>query len=164
MIGARGAGSLIPAIVGALVALVIALLGTTLTDTGPWYQALARPRWTPPDAAFGIIWMVALALWAAAAVAAWRAAPTHREAEASVGLFALTGFLNILWSLLFFRLKRPDLALAEGAVLWLSVVGLLVASARVSRTAAILLLPYLAWVSMAVAFTWEIVRLNRPFG
>lgn len=159
----NGAG-LVPALVGALAALLIAMLGSTLTDTGSWYRALAKPAWTPPDAAFGAIWTVILALWAVAAVAAWRAAPDSRAADQLVGLFALNGFLNIFWSLLFFRLQRPDLALVEAALLAASIIALIIACRRHSRRAALLLLPYLLWVGAAALLNWEIVRLNAPFG
>ncbi len=158
-----GAG-LVPAIIGALAALLIALLGSTLTDTGDWYRALAKPAWTPPDAAFGAVWTVILALWAIAAVAAWRAAPDSRKADWLVGLFALNGFLNLFWSLLFFRMQRPDLALVEVTFLAASIVALILACRRHSRRAALLLLPYLAWVGVAALLNWEIVRLNAPFG
>jgi tryptophan-rich sensory protein len=158
-----GAG-LVPAAVGALAALLIAFLGSTLTDTGAWYRALEKPAWTPPDAAFGAIWTVILALCAIAAVAAWRAAPDSRSADWLVGLFALNGFLNIGWSLLFFRMQRPDLALVEVAFLAASVIALIVTCGRHSRLAAVLLLPYLGWVGVAALLNWDIVRLNPPFG
>ncbi|MFQ3596595.1 MAG: TspO/MBR family protein [Sphingomonadaceae bacterium] len=156
--------SIVPAIVGALAALLIALLGSTLTEIGPWYRSLAKPDWTPPDAAFGIIWTVILALWAIAAVLAWRAAPDHRSADWVVGLFALNGFLNIGWSLLFFRLQRPDWALVEVVLLALSVAWLIAVVRRHDRRAAAFLVPYLVWVGFAGLLNWEIVRLNAPFG
>ncbi len=158
-----GAG-LVPAVVGALAALMIAVLGSTLTDIGAWYRALAKPEWTPPDAAFGAVWTVILALWAVSAVAAWRAAPDSRRADWLVGLFALSGFLNLLWSLLFFRMQRPDLALVEVLFLAGSIVVLIIACRPHSRIAALLLLPYLGWVGVAALLNWEIVRLNPPFG
>ena len=81
-----------------------------------------------------------------------------------IGLFALNGFLNILWSLLFFRMQRPDWAFAEVMLLWLSVLLLVVICWRHSRLAGLLLLPYLAWVSVAAALNWSVVELNGPFG
>jgi tryptophan-rich sensory protein len=151
---------IIPAAFGALAAFAIAALGSTLTDTGPWYQALTKPAWTPPDAAFGAIWTLIFALWAASAVLAWRAAPDNRTADALVGVFALNGAFNIGWSLLFFRMHRPDLALVEVFLLWASIAALIALTARVSRTAALLLLPYFIWVGIAALLNWEIVRLN----
>lgn len=152
-----------PVVVAGGAAVLVAVLGATITDLGPWYRSLAKPSWTPPDGAFGMIWTVIFSLTALAAVAAWRAAPDNSAGDWLIGLFALNGFLNILWSLLFFRMQRPDWALIEVALLWLSIVALIVACARHSRFSALLLLPYLAWVSIAAALNYAIVDLNAPF-
>ncbi len=68
------------------------------------------------------------------------------------------------WSPLFFTLRRPDWALAEIPLLWLSILALIVGLAPISTLAALLLAPYLVWVSVAAALNLEIVRLNGPFG
>lgn len=155
---------LAPILVAAVAATFIAFLGGTITDLGPWYQALAQPSWAPPRAAFGVIWTAIFALTATAAVAAWRAAPDSRSADWLIGLFALNGALNILWSILFFRLHKPDWALLELVFLWLSVAALIRVCLRHSRIAALLLLPYLVWVTIAGLLNYEIVRMNGPFG
>ena len=103
------------------------------------------------------------AFTALAAVAGWLATPEGREREWLVGLFALNGFLNILWSLLFFRFHRPDWALIEVLGLWLSVAGLVVVTWRRSMSGAALLLPYLLWVTFAGYLNMTVVHLNGPF-
>ncbi len=80
-----------------------------------------------------------------------------------MGLFAVNGFLNVFWSLLFFKLRRPDLALYENAIFWLSIVVLIVFLARRSVLASALLAPYLVWVSIAAVLNYEVVVLNGPF-
>jgi translocator protein len=154
---------ILPSALAALAALAVAMLGMTITDLGPWYRSLEQPAWAPADPVYGAAWTLIFALAAASAVLAWRGAPSRRDIETIVGLFALNGFLNILWSLLFFQVKRPDWALGELVVLWLSIVLLMVVTGRQSRPAALLLLPYLIWVSFAGWLNWEIVRLNGPF-
>ena len=72
--------------------------------------------------------------------------------------------LNVLWSLLFFRLRRPDWALGEVVALWSSIVAMIWALAPLSKLGAGLILPYLAWVSFASVLNRAIVRLNAPFG
>ncbi len=151
-------------LVAAVAALAVAAIGGTMTDLGPWYRALAKPPWQPPDAAFGLIWTVIFALAAASGAIGWRAAPSRENREWTIGLFALNGFLNVLWSLLFFHLHRPDWGLMEVGGLWLSVGLLIVFLVRFSRPAAGLLAPYLVWVSIAAALNEEVVRLNGPFG
>lgn len=153
-----------PIIVAALAAALVAFLGTTLTDLNGWYRTLEQPDWSPPDYAYGMAWTAIFAFAALAAATAWRAAPDRGTAEIVIGMFALNGFLNILWSLLFFRAQRPDWALFEVALLWVSIALLIWFCGRFSRAAALLLVPYLIWVSIAAALNWEIVRLNAPFG
>ncbi|MBI1250419.1 MAG: tryptophan-rich sensory protein [Alphaproteobacteria bacterium] len=143
---------------------LVAVLGATVTDLGPWYQSLEKPSWQPPDQAFGLIWTIVFALTAAAGVIAWRRAPKGAAREWLLGLFALNGFLNVLWSLLFFRLQRPDWALIEIAPFWLSILALILACARHARVSVILLAPYLIWVSIAAVLNFDVVRLNAPFG
>ena len=154
----------IPVIVATIAAACVAALGATMTDLGPWYQGLAKPAWNPPDALFPMGWTLIYALITLAGVAAWRAARTSAQAEWVIGLFALNGFLNITWSILFFRLQRPDWAFYEVTLLWLSILVLIAYCGRFSRGAALLLLPYLAWVSFAGALNWAVVQLNAPFG
>ncbi len=153
-----------PIAIAAAAALAVALLGGLMTDIGPWYRSLQKPGFQPPDWAFGPAWTVIYALAAMSAVAAWRAARTGTQRETMLVLFAANAFLNVLWSLLFFRLRRPDWALFEVAFLWASVLLLIIVLGRWSRTAALLLVPYLAWVSFASVLNWATVQLNPPFG
>ncbi len=155
---------ILPLSVAALAALLIAGIGGTLTDLGPWYRSLQQPGWAPPDAVFPVAWTLVLAFWALAAVETWRNLATRAQQETLVGLFALTGLLNIGWSLLFFRLQRPDWALAELLLLWLSLVTLALWCRRHSRVAPWLLLPYILWVTLAGFLNLAVVRLNGPFG
>ena len=155
---------IIPVTVATGAALCVAALGATVTDLGPWYQALAKPDWNPPDVVFQMGWTVIYALITVAGITAWRAAPTSAAAEWVLGLFALNGFLNISWSLIFFRLQRPDWAFFEVTLLWLSILVIILYCGRFSKTAALLLVPYLGWVTFAGALNWAVVQLNAPFG
>ena len=155
---------MIPVTVATAAALCVAALGATVTDLGPWYQALAKPDWNPPDLVFPMGWTVIYALITVAGITAWRAAPRSAQAEWVLGLFALNGFLNISWSLIFFRLQRPDWAFYELTLLWLSILVLIIYCGRFSKTSALFLVPYLGWVTFAGALNWAIVQLNAPFG
>jgi tryptophan-rich sensory protein len=152
-----------PIFIAALAAIVVAGLGAATTDLGPWYASLRRPAWQPPDWLFGPVWTVIFALCAASGYLAWSRAPNRGGQDGVIALFALNATLNMAWSALFFRLRRPDWALVEAALLWLSIVLMMFALARYSRTASALLVPYLAWVSFATVLTWTVVQLNGPF-
>ena len=144
---------MLPASVAALATLLIAALGATITELGPWYAGLAQPAWAPPDIASGPAWTLIFGLCAVSATTAWMAAPSRDAAYAMVGLFALNGFLNLLWSFLFFRAERPDLAKIEVWLLWASIAALIVVVRRYSTTVAWLLAPYLLWVASPVFST-----------
>lgn len=152
-----------PILVAALAALLVAALGATMTELGPWYVSLRQPGWKPPDVLFGPIWTVMFALIALSGATAWHAAPRVAAREWLLVAFATNGFLNVAWSLIFFRLRRPDWALAEVALLWLSIVVMIALTRRYSPRAALLLVPYLIWVTLAAALNYEVVRLNGPF-
>ena len=154
---------LFPILIAGVAAAFVAIMGATVSEIGPWYHGLVQPRWAPPEAAYGVAWTGIYAVTAIAAVTAWRAMEGAREADWLIGLFALNGFLNILWSLLFFRLHRPDWAVIEVIGLWLSVLSLVIMAWRRSMLAAVLLLPYLGWVTFAGYLNMTIVRLNGPF-
>jgi tryptophan-rich sensory protein len=152
-----------PLIVSAGLALLVAIAGGLLTDIGSWYYALKVPSWKPPDWAFGPVWTTIFTLCAISAALAWRDAGEEGLRTRVVTLFVVNAVLNIAWSWLFFTLKRPDWALIEVAALWLSVLALIIGLWGISRTASLLLVPYLAWVSVAATLNQSIVRMNGPF-
>ena len=121
-----------------------------------WYPALAKPAWTPPSWVFGPVWML---LYPLVAVAGWLA---WREGRSRVGtlLFLLQLALNGAWPWLFFGDRRIDLAFVCVVLLWLAILATIRAFWLVSRGAAILLVPYLAWVGFATALTGAIWILN----
>ncbi len=153
-----------PLLVAFLCAACVAGLGALMTELGPWYQSLRRPAFQPPDWLFGPAWTTIFALAAIAGALAWQSHPPLRLWARITSLFAVNGVLNIAWSALYFRLHRPDWALAETIALWLSVAALIVVLNRCTRTGALLMVPYLLWVSFAAVLNLAVVRLNYPFG
>ncbi len=152
-------GSKKPILLATLLAIVVGGLGGAATDIGPWYFSLVKPSWQPPDWLFGPVWTTIYVLSAIAGVRAWRRGdPTERRFFA--GALALNLVLNVLWSVIFFTLKRPDLALLEVVPLWLSIALLMLLVRRYSPLSSALLLPYLLWVGFAAYLNWTIVRLN----
>lgn len=151
------------AVAGASVA-VVAVVGGLLTDVGPWYEGLKFPRLRPPNWLFGPAWTVIFILIAASGIVAWDAAQTANVRSRLVALFAINGILNVLWSPLFFKLRRPDWALYELLPFWLSILALVIQLARISVLSAGLIVPYFAWVTFAGWLNWQVVLLNKPFG
>lgn len=143
-----------------LVCFLAAGLGSLFTtlSVGDWYVGLAKPSWNPPGWVFGPVWTALYAMMAIAGWLVWR-----RGGPASwlaLRWFAVQLALNVGWSAIFFGFQMPGLAVVEILALWLTIAATLVTSWRVSRSAGILLVPYLLWVSFAAVLNFAIWRLN----
>ncbi len=132
---------------------------TYFIQPGSWYASLQKPTWNPPSWLFGPVWTLLYILMAVAAWLVWREGGWRKQG-AALGLFLFQWFLNALWSPLFFGLHRPDLALLDIALLWLSIAVTLVVFLRVKQAAGILLIPYLCWVTIATFLNFTIWRMN----
>ena len=146
------------------IAVIVAGLGAVATDVGDWYRSLAKPAWQPPDWLFGPVWTTVFALMAWSGGLAWHAADAAERPGRVLAPFAVNLLLNVAWSFLFFRARRPRLAFAELTLLWLSIVWLIASLWGISTLAALLLLPYLLWVTFAGVLNRTIVRLNPGVG
>ncbi len=142
------------------IAIVVLAAGGVLTEIGPWYRGLRKPSWQPPDWLFGPAWTTIFTCAAWSAGLAWKLAPSDTWRWTMVAMFGVNCTLNIVWSLLFFKLRRPDWALVEVVPLWLSILALMLVIRGVNVLAAELLLPYLLWVAFAAYLNRTIVRLN----
>ena len=150
-----------PIVVAASTTLVVLGVGGLMTEVGPWYENLRKPAWNPPNWIFGPAWTVILGLAAWSGVLAWSHTHSSSDRALILGVFGTNIVLHMLWSPLFFNLKRPDWALIEVPFLWLSIVVLMVCTSRFSALASWLLAPYLLWVSFAAFLNLTIVRMNR---
>ena len=148
-----------PVVIAFLVVFAVAGIGGAATDIGPWYFNLIKPAWQPPDWAFGPIWTLIYITTGIASVRAWRLGDERQRSNFLLALL-INCVLNVLWSVLFFKMQRPDVALIEVMVFWLSIVPLILLPLRYSPRSSLLMLPYLAWVSVAAYLNLTIVRLN----
>ena len=154
-------GSKKPILIAFLIAIAVGGIGGAATEIGPWYDSLVKPSWQPPDWAFGPVWTLIYITTGIASVRAWRLGDARQRRLFLIALL-INCVLNVLWSLLFFKMQRPDLALIEVVALWLSIVPLILLPWRYSSRSSLLLLPYLAWVSVAAYLNLSIVHLNPP--
>jgi translocator protein len=129
------------------------------SSASAFYAELVRPSWAPPGWLFAPAWTTLYALMAVSAWLVWRARG-FADARIALSLFLIQLAANALWSWLFFAWRQGGLAFAEVVLLWCLIVATVAAFWRVSRTAAVLLLPYLAWVAYASALTFEVWRRN----
>jgi benzodiazapine receptor len=153
----------LPIVIATLTVLFMLGVGAWMTTIGPWYRDLRKPNWNPPNWVFGPAWSAILGLAAWAGVSAWSNASSSADQARILVLFGINILLHMLWSPLFFNLRRPDWALIENSFLWLSIVALIFGLAPLSPTAGWLLAPYLLWVTFAAFLNLTIVRMNGPF-
>lgn len=125
----------------------------------PFYAELMRPAWAPPGWLFGPVWTTLYALMGVSAWLVWRERG-FAGARTALALFIVQLAVNALWSWLFFAWRLGGPAFAEVLLLWCLIVATVFVFWRIKPLAAVLLLPYLAWVTFASALTFAVWRLN----
>ena len=133
----------------------------TYAGLGVWYYELDFPPFQPPPEFFTPAWIIVLSCLA---LSTWMVA-THVNDHAAVVALALALYgtqcaLNAGWSLLFFTVQRPDIALWELIVLDSVLVAMVISYGRVSKWAALLLTPYVIWLALSTAINMWIVQHN----
>ncbi|MBG9389885.1 TspO/MBR family protein [Caenimonas aquaedulcis] len=128
-------------------------------DAASFYRRLALPDWAPPASAFGPVWSALYTLMGVAMWLVWR----ERSAghlRLALGLFITQLCANALWSWLFFAWRNGAAAFMEVLILLALIVATLIVFWRINRLAGVLMVPYLAWVSLATALTWSVWQRN----
>ena len=125
-----------------------------------WYATLVKPALNPPGWIFGPVWTTLYLLMGVAAFLVWRKGLQQPQIKKALGIFAIQLTLNALWSIIFFGLHNPGIALAEIIMLWFAIIWTITAFFKISRPAAYLLLPYILWVSFAAYLNYAIWALN----
>lgn len=128
-------------------------------EPGDWYKGLAKPRWTPPGFVFPLVWSILYLLisWAAMRVA------MQPGSGQALALFAVQLAFNVLWTPVFFGLRRMRAAMIVMGFLWVGVAATCIAFWQVDPQAGLAMLPYLVWVSIAGALNLSVLRRNPAF-
>lgn len=145
------------------VCLLTGILGSFATKNSitNWYAHLSRPSFTPPDWTFGVVWPILYVMMGISAFLIWNMDINRRQGKVVLGVFALQLILNGLWTPIFFGLHLIGLALVEIIMMWAAILLTIFTFWRVSKAAALLLLPYILWVSFAVVLNASLFLLNR---
>ncbi|MEQ8694948.1 MAG: TspO/MBR family protein [Bauldia litoralis] len=131
----------------------------TAPNIPTWYAGLEKPWFNPPNAVFPIAWGILYTLMAVAAWLVWRRPASDRRMKALVA-FGVQLVLNVAWSWAFFGLQNPLLGLVVIVPLLLAIAWMLSTFRSVSPLAALLTVPYLAWVAFATLLNAAIFFLN----
>jgi tryptophan-rich sensory protein len=143
--------------------LLTGLLGSVLTadSVSTWYAELSRPSFTPPDWAFGVVWPILYVMMGISAFLIWNAGIAKKQVKTALAIFAVHLLLNALWTPIFFGLHMLLLALIEIILLWIALLITVVYFWRISKPAAILLVPYILWLTFAVTLNAAFYLLNK---
>jgi len=138
----------------------IGSLGMAGEDTWQWYEQLNKPFFQPPDWLFGPVWTVLYTLMAVAAFLVWLKGFEKKAVRVALACFAVQLILNALWTPIFFGVRSILGGLIEIVLLLAAIIVAIVRFEKVSLPAALLMLPYLAWVSFAVLLNASLFALN----
>ena len=145
---------LIPLVSGAVIGVL------TMSGVTDWYTTLNKPWFTPPGYVFGPAWTVLYILMGISlylvVIQGWE----NETVKTGIILFAAQLGVNLLWSVIFFGLHSPLGGLACIVILLALIVATIITFYRLSKPAAVLLVPYLAWVCIATALNAGVVLLN----
>lgn len=163
----------IACIVCLAVAFAASGIGSIATVQGldAWYAGLRKPAWNPPSWVFGPVWTALYAMMGVASFLVWKRGYGIREEGAvsgenragvrvALGVYLVHLAFNASWSWVFFAWREPGWAVVNIVLLWVLIVATMVRFAPLSRAAAWMLGPYLAWVTFATALNFTIWRLN----
>jgi tryptophan-rich sensory protein len=136
----------------------------TQSSIKTWFPTLVKPSFNPPNWIFAPVWSMLYIMMGIAAGLVWNRLEFSNDKELvkkSLLFFAVQLGLNALWSVLFFGLRNPMLALIEIVLLWLMIYETYIKFGKIDKIAGYLFLPYLAWVSFATVLNTSIWWLNR---
>lgn len=138
----------------------IAATPFTVSSIPTWYQTLQKPPFSPPNWIFGLVWIILYFLMGISAYLVWIKGLEKKAVEMALAFFIAQLIFNFLWSILFFGLHSPVLALIDILILWALILIIINKFYKISKTASYLLIPYLLWVSFATLLNFSIVLLN----
>jgi tryptophan-rich sensory protein len=132
----------------------------TASSVTSWYPTLVKPSSTPPGFYIGLIWIVLFTLMGISLFLIWRETPSNPAARIALYFFAVQLIVNVLWSVAFFGMRSPISGLVVIAFLWVLILITIIKFWPINGTAALLLIPYIVWVSIAAYLNFSIWRLN----
>lgn len=125
-----------------------------------WYAELIKPSFSPPNWIFAPVWTILFILMGIAVWFIWQKGIANKKVKQAIFLFGLQLILNAKWSYLFFTFHSPLYAFIDIVILWLFILLTIISFFRLSKPAGWLMIPYIFWVSFALALNLSIVLLN----
>jgi benzodiazapine receptor len=125
-----------------------------------WYQTLHKPVFNPPNGIFSPVWTLLYLLMGIAVFLVWQGGLANKAGKVAIACFILQLIFNAIWTPIFFGARQPLIAFGDIILLWLAIAATIICFYRVNKLSAILLLPYIIWVSFAAVLNASICVLN----
>lgn len=132
----------------------------TASSVATWYTTLEKPWFTPPGSIISAVWIILFALMGLSLFLIWQKGISSANTKIALGVFAFQLLVNILWSYVFFSLQSPLAAFVVILFLWLLIMQCIIRFWYIRKEAAMLLVPYILWVSFAAFLNYNLWRLN----
>ncbi len=133
---------------------------STASAISTWYNSLEKPSFNPPNWVFGPVWTTLYTLMGISAYLVWRQGIHNPQVKTALIIFGVQLFLNAIWSPIFFGLRALFFALVVIIILWIAIFLTILAFYKISTIAAVLLIPYILWISLATILNYSIWVLN----
>ena len=127
---------------------------------GEWFRTLVKPSFNPPGYLFGPVWTTLYLLMGIGVFLVWNTPKTSLRQHALL-IFILQLFFNFWWSILFFSLHQPFIAIFDILLMWLLIAYMIILFQKIKPVAAYLQIPYICWVSFATILNISLWYLNR---
>jgi|BarGraIncu01121A_1022015.scaffolds.fasta_scaffold61671_1 translocator protein len=131
----------------------------TINTIPTWYASLNKPWFSPPNVVFAPVWTTLYILMGVALFLIWRS-PRNRTRDTGIALFAAQLVVNVIWTFAFFGLQNTLFGVLTIVPLWILIAVMIYQFYKVDKWASYLLVPYLAWVSVATALNASVYLLN----
>jgi len=152
---------LFPLLISILIALSAGFIGSFFTtpSISTWYAFINKPSFSPPNWLFAPVWTLLYILMGIAAFLIWQKRDNQKTKQA-LRFYGTQLILNALWSIIFFGMHNPGLAFLEIIFLWIFIFLTLIKFYKINKTAGLLFVPYLAWISFALILNYAVWMLN----
>ena len=145
------------------ICLLAGVLGSVFTTPAipTWYATLIKPSFAPPNWLFFPVWTALFIMMGISLFLVWQKGLENVQIKIAISIFGVQLILNVIWSAAFFGLRSPLAGLIEICILWIFILVTILKFMKISKTAGLLLIPYIFWVSFAAVINFFIWRLNN---
>ncbi len=154
--------SVLKLIISIVLPLLVGFVGSYFTTPSieTWYSTLNKPSLNPPNFIFAPVWTALYILMGISLFLIWESKEKKENKRIPLIFFSMQLLLNSSWSIIFFGLQNPQLALINIFLLWIFILLNIIFFFKISKIAGIIITPYLLWVSFASYLNYAIYILN----